>query len=190
MKIETRKIEQTGQQNDWNALRRGDKSALKRLFQVHYKLLYGYGLKFCQDEEIVKDCIQDLFLKLWSRHQNLPKIESIRPYLVVGLKNRLIEVLRRKNRITVQDEVYAANRPDSADFSIEDIIIARESRDAKLKQILNYINSIAPRKREAFYLRSFAELPYREIAEIMNISSQVARNYVSEVYEKLRSNLT
>jgi len=70
--------------------------------------------------------------------------------------------------------------------SFDDIFIAQEEDAARQRALQAALKEIPPRKREAFYLKTHEELAYKEIAGMMNISAQVARNYVCEVYEKLR----
>lgn len=49
----------------WNLLVKGDQKALEILYQRYYSLLLNYGLKCSTDRELVKDCIQDLFINLY-----------------------------------------------------------------------------------------------------------------------------
>lgn len=44
----------------WNLMLKGDMMSLEVLYRRHYELLLNYGLKYCTDEEMVKDAIQDL----------------------------------------------------------------------------------------------------------------------------------
>jgi len=58
-----------------------------------------------------------------------------------------------------------------------------DAEEAALQQALNKIPS---RMREALYLKTYQGLSYKEIAVVMKMSSQVARNYVSEAFHRLR----
>ena len=42
----------------WKRMQEGDREALATLFRRHYSILYDYGLKFSQQEELAKDSIQ------------------------------------------------------------------------------------------------------------------------------------
>jgi RNA polymerase sigma factor (sigma-70 family) len=50
----------------WNEFRNGNAEAFGALIRVHYQDLFQYGTRFTKDEELVKDCLQDLFLELWT----------------------------------------------------------------------------------------------------------------------------
>nr|GFC66022.1 hypothetical protein [Tanacetum cinerariifolium] len=59
----------------WEAFRGGEAQALATLFDAYYEALYHYGLKLTGDEELVKDCIQNLFQKLWRRREGLRAVQ-------------------------------------------------------------------------------------------------------------------
>ena len=61
----------------WSALRSGDKDAFIELYDKFYQRLYIYGFKIARNKELVKDCIQDMFLEIWKKRDNLPKVESL-----------------------------------------------------------------------------------------------------------------
>jgi len=48
----------------WRKFKEGDRNLLGLIFKTYYDALYLYGLKFLNKEELVKDAIQDVFLKL------------------------------------------------------------------------------------------------------------------------------
>ena len=60
----------------WQNFLRGDKSALSEIFLSVHDDLFRYGLKLTGDENLVKDAIQDLFLKLWKNRSNLKPIRE------------------------------------------------------------------------------------------------------------------
>ena len=55
----------------WESCLTGDKEAFKEIYCRFYSLLYNYGSKLVSDKDLVKDCIQDIFIKLI---QNYPSI--------------------------------------------------------------------------------------------------------------------
>ena len=48
----------------WNLVLEGDMKAMSVLYKRHYDLLFNFGLKYVQNDDFVKDCIQDVFVKL------------------------------------------------------------------------------------------------------------------------------
>lgn len=71
---------------------KGDTKPLEVLYKRHYELLLNFGLKYVSDEEFVKDCIQDLFVKLCSSTRLSPT-DYVRSYLLTSLKNLIFDKL-------------------------------------------------------------------------------------------------
>lgn len=84
---------------------------------------------------------------------------------------------------------YAIKQTTEA-FSFEDLIVFAEKDKAEKRVLKNAVKKIPARMREALYLKTYDGLSYREIADIMQVRPQVARNYVSEAYRRLRKLLT
>lgn len=58
----------------WLSFKQGNEDAFTELMELYYPSMLNYGLRFQNDRELVKDCIQDLFLELWK-----PESRSRRP---------------------------------------------------------------------------------------------------------------
>ncbi len=76
----------------------GDAQALATLFEVHCDALYNYGLKLTGDGELVKDCIQNLFQKLWRRRGGLRAVLVVKAYLFKALRRHLGDEYKRLRR--------------------------------------------------------------------------------------------
>ena len=74
----------------WRNLKRGDKRALESIYREHASALLKYGRKFVADGQLVEDCLQDLFIDIWQKRQNLSDTDSIKKYLLVSLRRLII----------------------------------------------------------------------------------------------------
>ena len=57
--------------NYWESLKRGNNAAFEFLFKSYYPRLRGYAIRFIEDEETVRDIIQECFLRFWERREML-----------------------------------------------------------------------------------------------------------------------
>ena len=80
----------------WLAFKSGDSEALGQLASEHYRVLYNYATKFTKDRELIKDCIQDLFLYLWDQRENLHSSPFVTIYLLKSLKHNLFKKLNQE----------------------------------------------------------------------------------------------
>lgn len=169
----------------WECVLNGDEQALEQLFRRHYPLLYDYGIKLSQQVELTKDSIQEVFTYIWEKRSHLTKVDSIPAYLLVAFRRHLLNALMGNRKLQATYEEFSKFQ-EAESFSFEDLIILREIEDSRKQALHAALRQIPPRIREALYLKTYGSLTYQEIAKIMNISPQVARNYVSEAFHRLR----
>jgi RNA polymerase sigma factor (sigma-70 family) len=168
----------------WKNFLQGDKSALSEIFLTFYDDLFRYGLKLSGDQNMVQDCIQDLFLKLWKNKDNLKSVESVKPYLIRSLRNHLIDSINLQKPMISIDEGF--EHPFEITYSHEDFLIAQQvSQEVRLK-VIDALNKLTIRQRETIYLRYFEDFDFETIASIMDMNSQSVRNLLSRGMKELR----
>ena len=140
--------------------------------------------KLAGNRDMIKDCIQDLFLKLWKNRINLKPIEYIKPYLFRSLRNHIIDSLEfQRNDIAIDvDFEY----PFSMVYSHEDFLITDQVADTVRLNVIEALNKLKPRQREAIYLRYFEELDFDIIAQVMEMNIQSVRNVIHRGMISLR----
>ncbi len=169
----------------WESMKKGDQKALASLFRRYYGVLYNYGMKFSPNEDLVKDSIQEVFAYIWEKRNKLSEVGSVRSYLLVTIRRNLLKKLK-KLRKTENTHNELVNHEDFEVFSPEDFLVIQETENSNLEMLRNALREIPERMREALYLKTYSELSYKEISSIMGVSSQVARNYVYEAYQRLK----
>jgi RNA polymerase sigma factor (sigma-70 family) len=177
-------------QNDhqlWQEFKQGSTEALSRIFLVFYDDLFAYGRKLCQSEEQVKDCIQNLFLKLWKNRENLDAVSAIKPYLFKSLRHMIRDELEAQQRKKTLHK--AQSYEYEIVFSQEDFLISQQLSQEQHTQILAALNNLSGRQREAIYLRFFEGLDYEKISEIMSINTQSVRNLIHQSFKILKGSI-
>ncbi len=153
------------------------------IFKYHFDSLYNYGIKITNDCELVKDCIQELFFRIWKNNIDLAKVSYIRSYLLIGLRRQILNNLELKyyhiTKVELEDQFLV-------EFSTEDYLINQQFEENQRTRVIQALNKLTKKQREAIYLRYFEELEYDEIAEVMNINLQSAKNNVSRGLVSLR----
>lgn len=172
----------------WGQLKEGNRNAFKEIFDSHIQLLYKYGYKFCQDPELVEDCIQDLFLRLWEKRENLGTTDNIKFYLMVALKRSIYQRIKKKGDLSLseQDEQDVSF---SMDFTIEEALIKNETDHFQKEKLLQCLEELSNRQKEVIYLRFYQGMKPEEVAEIMNINNQSVRNLQSSALKKMKDDL-
>ena len=155
------------------------------LFRMHYAMLYDYGFKLSRQAELVRDSIQEVFAYLWERRAKIAVAESVRAYLLVSLRRQVLHALAQQRQRHAVYTAFETLEPREY-FSPEDFLILQETEAGERLSLKRALQAIPPRMREALYLKTYNGLSYREIAGVMNVSAQVARNYVCEAMQRLR----
>ena len=168
----------------WEAFRDGDADALAALFGEYYDPLYYYGLKLTGDEELVKDCIQNLFQKLWRRREGLRAVLVVKAYLFKALRRHLGDetTLLRQHRHLLP----AYTDSFEVTYSHEEFLIAQQGDAEQSARLLAALNRLSKRQREALYLKFYDGFSYERIAEVMSLKTQSVRNLVFNALQTLR----
>ncbi|MDO1449662.1 sigma-70 family RNA polymerase sigma factor [Rhodocytophaga aerolata] len=172
----------------WQAFTTGNKEALSYIYLQHYKYLINYGIRLYSKEEVVEDCIHDIFTELWQRRKSTTHLLSIRLYLLKALRNKIYSYLK-KQQTSLDVNLYTDNYHFTVEYSFEENLI-RELGDEELKRkLVCALNQLSARQKEAIYLRFYNNLDYEQIAMVMGISNQSIRTHVYQAIKLLREKL-
>ena len=179
-------MEQTNHSTDTllASFQAGNMAAFSQLYNLHINVLFNYGLKLTIDKELLKDCIHDIFVKLYTKKDELGTIDNLRSYLFISLKNKLCDELRRRMYMsdTAVEEVSISTPTD-----VEDDYMEEEQRKNEFSLVRRLLDQLSPRLREALTLYYIEEKKYEDICEIMNMNYQSVRNLMHRGLTKLRS---
>ena len=168
----------------WDTFWGGEARALAVLFETYYEALYHYGLKLAGDEELVKDCIQNLFQKLWRRRDGLRAVQVVKTYLFKALRRHLgdeTKLLRQHRHL-----LPAYTDSFEVTYSHEEFLIAQQGDIEQSTRLLAALNQLSKRQREALYLKFFDGFAYERIAEVMSLHVQSVRNLIFNALQILR----
>ncbi|TAN00602.1 MAG: sigma-70 family RNA polymerase sigma factor [Chitinophagaceae bacterium] len=170
----------------WNYFLDGRKEAFADIYNNHFTILYEYGMRLCCNTEVVKDCIQDLFVKLWINRENLKPTDAIKPYLYTALRSIVLNRLDQINRLAKREDRALKLHTFEMHYTVEDGIIYKDEQAARSRQILKALNNLTPRQKESIFLRYYLGLEYPEIASIMQISVKASYKIVARAITVMR----
>lgn len=171
----------------WLRFKAGDAVAFGQLSEQFYRTLYNYGTRFTTDTELIRDCIQDLFLDLWSRRQQLSETTFVKAYLLKAFRHKLIKVSLAAKRLQTEEHELEFLTYE-AEPSAEQVIILNEHRQQQLDYLQRLISQLTKRQQEIIYLRFYQQLDHDQIAEVMNLSRQGVSNLLYRSLKELKDN--
>ncbi len=170
----------------WRNFKKGKNWALTKIFRDNYDMLFYYAKGFQVSNEIAKDLIQDLFLKLWNSKNKLACTDKIKPYLLKSLRTILIDYILKEKRIVKSGE--AEFDPDFT-ASVEEDLITKESNRQLVREMKAAIQKLNPRESELIYLKFYFRLDNHAIAGIMHINYQSVKNLYMSALTNLRGKM-
>lgn len=69
--------------------------------------MYYYGIKIIPTSDFVKECIQEVFIRVCETRKSLADVENVKSYLIVALRRRIL-VQKGKDRCVPKIEIEQA----------------------------------------------------------------------------------
>ena len=172
----------------WQQIKNSSVCGLRKLVEKYFNSLQNYGYKFVRDEDFVKDCVQEVFIEIWSRRDRISTPDSVRAYLLSCVRKRVLREGYRQ-RINRDDEpMDLENDLSFVEFSPEWSVIEQESLAETTQRISDSLNQLPKRQREVIYLRYYQNLERDEIADIMGVNPQSVSNLLQAAFKSFREN--
>ena len=168
----------------WKSFLSGDDTAFSKLYENVVLDLFSFGTTLTADNELVKDCIQDVFSRLYQNRARLTLVHHIKVYLLIALKNALIDAF--KKRKTYQKFIESYDVEEQTEDSQEDRIIAQEDDRAVKILTEKYKSALTKRQQEIIHYRFVDDLSIEEIADLLNINYQSVANSIQKSLKKIR----
>jgi RNA polymerase sigma-70 factor (family 1) len=163
-------------------LRSGDDLALKLIYDKYWNQLFMSAFNMLQDQQVCEDVIQEIFINLWNKRQQIEIKVSLRAYLFASTR---YEVYRQVRLGSVQESIF--------DQIHERLESPSEYGNIEYKELLSQINSIVDKlstKCKVVYKMSREEqLSHKEIANQLDISTKTVENHLNKALRQLRTSL-
>jgi RNA polymerase sigma-70 factor (ECF subfamily) len=155
-----------------------------QLFHLYYDELCRIVFPVVKDLDVAEDVVQDVFVKIWIRREELEIKTTIKAYLYKAVIFRALDHLRKqKNTTKVNDELkiiypQSHNNVDSVVGEKELIIAINEGLD-----------KMSENMRVIFQLSRYTGLKNREIAEQLGISIKTVESNMAKALKLLHEHL-
>jgi len=144
------------------------------------KKLLRFATHFLKDEDEAKDVVQDVFLKLWHKRDELGKIENIDAFAMQMTKNRCLDVIRARKVIPIDAETNRKLKEQTID------VHSKVELSESAIQIKMLIERLPDLQRMVMHLRDIEQLSYEEIAEATELNINAIRVNLSRARKKVR----
>jgi RNA polymerase sigma-70 factor (ECF subfamily) len=163
-----------------------DPQAFETLYYRYYALLCTKAFARLQDEPVVEELVQDVFVNLWTRAAQLDPNGNVAGYLFATLRNKVLYEIRTRSALHNKQQQYQyLHGTTGADTPAND---PQDKREA-LEQLNKVLAQLPPKCREAFVLSRGKNLTYQQIAEQMQISVKTVEKHIGKALRILKNEL-
>ena len=169
-----------------------DDRNFEEIYLKYFPRLLRFAQEYVLNKEDAENIIQDVFMTLWERRDDLKIHISLVSYLFILIKNRCIDHLRRKKHAEIGKKQMQENFTHEQQMKLSSLEALDHTliSDSNLEQIIaRAIDSLPPKCREIFILHKIDGKKYKEIAEKLQISVSTVENQMGIALRKLREQL-
>lgn len=162
-------------------IRKGNHAAFKTFFDKHHSFLYHFLLKKGLSEQAAEDLVQQAFITIWEKRDQIDPKKSLRAYLFKIAYTRMLNLFRDHAKFKDSSVILEAVDEESPD---EDI------HNQELNQAIETAINEMPEKRQVVFRLCFIqEFTYKEAAEVLNVSVKTIENHMGLALKDMRSKL-
>jgi RNA polymerase sigma-70 factor (sigma-E family) len=155
--------------------------ALERLYDAHYVRLVRLAVLLLGDQGRAEDVVQDSFVAVYRRWEQLGEDTDVPAYLRQTVVNRSRSALRHLSVVAKHPPHAPVDEP-GADHDV--------LRKARRRAVIDGLAALPRRQREVLALRYYLDLSEKEIAETLGISPGAVKSHASRGAEALRRSLS
>lgn len=153
--------------------RAGDMEAFRKIYESFCEPLYRFAYSYLKDSFEAEEIVQDVFLKVWEKREEVDEQKSFKSYLYRITVNKVFNEL--KHRVVKQKyEQHAIGFDQHTGETPESTIQFQELN----KKIENLLNLLPEQQRNIFILSRWKGLSNAEIAESLNLSIRTVENQI------------
>lgn len=171
---------------DFN-VNKGDNSFVQfeTVYNLYWKKLYSICNKSLEDPDIAKDLVQDIFISLWEKQEELIINDSLEKYLVKAAKFKVFEYIRNKVGHESKMETLSYYQTLEQTTSSQELVEYKE-----LQENINSAISLLPDHCKKVFLQSRIEgLKNKEIAQALQITERTVEYHITKALAHLRIRL-
>ncbi len=168
----------------------GDHAAFRELVERHQNAVIGTVAKMLGSASEAEDISQQVFLRIWRNARRYRPDAKFTTYLYTITRNLVFNESRRRSR---KREVSSDEREEGGHHQIEGDPAKRPDAELlqdELRQAVDTAISALPEaQRMAVVLRRYEQMPYEEIAEVLNLSVSAVKSLLFRARTTLRESL-
>ena len=173
------------------SVKNGDQEAFCELVKLHQNAVIGTVAKMLGNASEAEDIAQQVFLRLWKSAPRYEVKAKFTTFLFTIARNLVFNETRRKQRrkehsLEEQEENSFTEISDQHSPAPDDEILKVELR----AQVDRAIQALPEKQRMAVILRRYENMPYEQIADVLELSVSAVKSQLFRARTALRELLS
>ena len=154
------------------ALKEGNQLAFSIVYKTYAAQTFSLAFKYLLNKELAEDAVQNLFLKLWLKKEEIDETKPINRYLFTMLKNDLLNTLRDCLSMVLELEDNSQNE---------------NLKQEQMNIIQQALEQLSPQRRKVFEMKVSGKYSNQEIADKLNLSINTIKFQYSQSLKQIRA---
>lgn len=160
----------------------GDHRAFSVLFEQRQQLIFNIAYKLTKSKAGSKEIVQDVFLKIWDKREELQSIDNFGAYINRMARNQSIDALRLLAREALRTVQLQEEQLEKGNFETDETIQFHETgRVLRLA-----LESLSPQQRKVYELCHEQGLKYEEAARELGLSRGTVHSHMKQALKNIR----
>ena len=164
------------------ALKEGNQLAFSIVYKTYAAQTFSLAFKYLLNKELAEDAVQNLFLKLWLKKEEIDETKPINRYLFTMLKNDLLNTLRDSKK-----KIYLLEDCLSMVLELEDNSQNENLKQEQMNIIQQALEQLSPQRRKVFEMKVSGKYSNQEIADKLNLSINTIKFQYSQSLKQIRA---
>ena len=154
----------------------------EKLYKRFQPSLVSYAYYITKNTEESVELVNDVFLSVWDKRNQLNFDESLKTYLYTAVKNRSINYIKRQKLMRSYDDQLEMISEFEADQSL-----LEKEHHVVVKQIMN---DLPAKCKQVFAMSRIDQLSNKEIASLLDISIKTVEAQITKALKIFKKKLS
>lgn len=155
-----------------------DTDTFKKVFLPYHQKLYRIAYRIVQDVANAEDIVQDTFIKLWNKRNDMDDVENTEAFAITILRNTCLDHLRKTKNDYLTN--YDTEIPETISLSKQ-----LEVRD-EANHVKRLINMLPDPQRQIMVMKHWDGYSDEEIEQVTGLTSGNIRVILSRARKTIR----
>ena len=165
-------------------IKQGDRLAFTDIINKYQKKIFGLALGFFHDRDDAMEIVQETFIRVYEKLNRFTENTHFRNWIYRISMNLCVDYYRKfKKNNKHNDELYSFLKQNS------DCLNSPEDHMAsiRLKEVFKKgISTLPKRQKLILVMKHYGQFKYREIADILNVSTGCVKSLHHRAIQKLK----